>query len=193
MWRPLEAIVSAVAAVPQALATRAAGFSKRERRDERSETGLTSMLALAAARHAISREAILSETIVDWVEPDRGASGSRAEMPSLGGTADASRDADELRAAAQAWAMTQPATPSRDGIFQRLAVVCAQVDPAGAAHLIACGISPGAEQEEAVVRVLEQWPDNELTQSAQGVDRLPTESLRRCAEDKRRALLSAGQ
>lgn len=260
-----------VAAMPRALPTRAADFSEREQRDEWSEAGPTRMLALAAARHAISleeREAIFSETIVDWVERDLGASGSRAEMPSLGGTPDASRDADELRvaaqawalrdfaaayrwahgieeatlrasviasllyqalalapqdtlelaqtaplgelreialqnlaaqwsredrAAAQAWAMTQPATPSRDGIFQRLAVECAQVDPAGAAHLIAFGISPGAEQEKAVVQVLEQWPDNELTQAAQWVERLPTENLRQRAEDNLRALLSAGQ
>jgi len=268
-WRERTGAPQA-AAGPQALSPRAAGFSERERRDERSEAEPTRMLALAAARHAISREereAIFSETIVDWVARDRGASGSRADRPSPGGTADASRDADELRvaaqawalrdfaaayrwargieeatlrasvvasvlyqalalapqdtlelaqtaplgelreialqnlaaqwsredrAAAQAWAMTQPATPSRDGIFERLAVVCAQVDPAGAAHLIAFGISPGAEQEKAVVRVLEQWPDNELTQAAQWVERLPTESLRRRAEDKLRALLSAG-
>jgi hypothetical protein len=85
-------------------------------------------------------------------------------------------------AAASAWAMTQPATPSRDGIFRELALARLPVDPNEAAHLILFAISPGPVQDEAVSLALERWSAADLAHAEKWVGQFPSGALRQKAE-----------
>jgi hypothetical protein len=70
-----------------------------ERRNEQREGALA--MAVVAARRAktvVGREAIFSQTVVDWVERDRSAGGSRENVEKLTGRG----ETDALRVALQA-------------------------------------------------------------------------------------------
>ncbi|GEM_PF-2050249 len=76
------------------------------------------------------------------------------------------------------WANNQPAGEARDEYFQRLAYVRSQSDPASAAKLVIDQIPAGPAQDEAIMSVLNQWGNQNVSAAAGWVATFPAGPLR---------------
>jgi hypothetical protein len=76
------------------------------------------------------------------------------------------------------WAIRQPANEARDHYLTRVALVCAKAVPLEAARLVTEKISAGPAQTEAVVIVVHQWANQDLTAAATWVGYFPDGPLR---------------
>lgn len=75
------------------------------------------------------------------------------------------------------WANSQPAGTQRDGLTMRIAYVMSQSDPSAAANLVLSQIMPGSTQDEAIMTVLNQWANQNLTAAANWSKALSTGPL----------------
>jgi hypothetical protein len=85
---------------------------------------------------------------------------------------------------ALAWAGQQPAGTLRDALMTRVAYAMSQTDPALAANLAINLIPPGTAQDEAVMMVVNQWGNQNLTAAAQWVGTFPDGPLQHRAVEE---------
>lgn len=81
-------------------------------------------------------------------------------------------------ASALDWADQQPAGAGRDELTTRVAFVLSQTDPADAATLVTKQISSGAGQDDALIMVLHQWAEQDLSGATAWMANLPDTPLR---------------
>lgn len=105
-----------------------------------------------------------------------------AASPSL--EALAGRWAEKDFSDALAWTQSQPAGELRDGLIKSLAFVESQSSPQEAAILVAQGMSPGAQQDEAVISVLHQWALRDFPAASTWVEQFPETPLRDRAKNE---------
>jgi hypothetical protein len=77
---------------------------------------------------------------------------------------------------AMVWVNEQPAGEQRDEFVQRVAFVLSQSDPANAAGLVTEQIPPGPAQDEAMMTVLHQWADRNVSAAADWIATYPFRS-----------------
>jgi hypothetical protein len=86
--------------------------------------------------------------------------------------------ADHDLQAASAWALAKPEGEQRDSLLQRIAMVQAQTDPAGAATMLVQQMQPGATQNEAAISVLYQWAQKDAAAALAWAEAFPAGDLR---------------
>ncbi len=80
-------------------------------------------------------------------------------------------------AAAFVWASKQPAGSQRDQLMQRVTYVLSQTEPEQAANLVVEQMPPGPGQDEAVLTVVHQWGEKNISAAAAWVKNFPAGSL----------------
>jgi hypothetical protein len=86
--------------------------------------------------------------------------------------------AEQDMQAAFAWADAKSPAAARAELFERIALVWSQTDPANAASLVVERIAAGPEQEEAAISVLHQWALRDLPGAMAWVRLFPEGNLR---------------
>jgi hypothetical protein len=86
--------------------------------------------------------------------------------------------AEQDMQAAFAWADAKSPAAARAELFERIALVWSQTDPANAASLVVERIAAGPEQEEAAISVLHQWALRDMSGAMAWVRLFPEGNLR---------------
>jgi hypothetical protein len=86
--------------------------------------------------------------------------------------------ADRDMTSTLSWAHNQPAGDMRDEVFQRIALVLSQRDPLNAANLVLEQVPAGPNQNEAIMTVLHQWANKDLTAAVNWVKTFPDDAFR---------------
>lgn len=92
--------------------------------------------------------------------------------------------ADRETTATMEWVRSQPSAEWKERLVARVAYVLAKTDPCAAACRVAEDMTPGAEQNEAVISVVHQWALLDPEAAARWVGELPPGALQERAKNE---------